>query len=282
MKLGAKLQPLIPLWDRMKRVVRRGATGTPVLEEDKSEEKALIENIVDLGTLTAADVMVPRIDIIAIDVDADARAFMDLIRITPHSRIPVYQGDLDNILGFVHIKDVLRRLAEKEEIVLRDLLRDVLIVSPSMRALDLLAEMRKTKRHLALVIDEYGGIDGLLAMGDLMEAIVGELQDEHNTPDKQRLFERADGTILVDARYSIDAFEERYGELFAENERNEADTLGGLAMFIAGKLPVRGEILEHSSGVLLEIIDADPRRVKRLRIRNLPPSIAEKVAKKTI
>src|SRR5690606_20951709 len=245
---------------------------------DDAHERALIENIEDLGELTAEEVMVPRVDIVAVDVTADTDAFLSLIRATPHSRIPVYQDALDNILGFIHIKDVLRAMAGKEPIVLQDLLHPAMIVSPSMPALDLLVQMRHSRRHLALVVDEYGGIDGLVTMGDLVEAIVGELSDEHKNHKEPRLVEKPDGTVLVDARYSIDLFESKYGELFAENERNEADTLGGLAMFIAGRLPTRGELLTHSSGVQIEVLDADMRRLKRLRIRNLPSQRAATAA----
>lgn len=267
-----------PLLDRFHRFVLHARNGLSAEPQENATEKALIDNINDFSELTAEDVMVPRIDIVAIDVQAKPDDFLALIRSTPHSRIPVYHDHLDDIVGFIHIKDVLRRMAEGEPLVLQDLLRQALIVSPALRALDLLLQMQQSKKHLALVIDEYGGVDGLVTMGDLMEAIVGEIADEHNTSNEARLFEKADGSILVDARFSIDAFEEKYGEIFAENERNEADTLGGLAMFIAGRLPTRGELLVHSSGLQLEITDADPRRVKRLRIRNLPHRSADLTA----
>jgi magnesium and cobalt transporter len=238
-------------------------------EAEHAMEKHLIGNIEDLVDLTAEDVMVPRVDILALEVNASSEEFLAMIRAAPHSRIPVYQDNLDDIVGFVHIKDVLRMMAQGSPIVLRELLRPVMIVSPAMPALDLLVEMRKTKKHLAMVIDEYGGIDGLATMGDLIEAIIGEIADEHNTGKAPRVVQRNDGTIVVDARYMISDFEKMFGECFDENERKEADTMGGLAMFLAGRLPQRGEILAHSSGILIEVIDADPRRVKRLRVRNL-------------
>jgi CBS domain containing-hemolysin-like protein len=247
---------------------------TPI--QNDAMERTLIENIEDLGELTAEDVMVPRADIVAIDVDAGTNEFLNLIKATPHSRIPIYQNSLDDILGFVHIKDVLQTLAQGNTIHLRDLLRETMIVSPALPALDLLVDMRKSHRNLALVIDEYGGIDGLVTMGDLIEAIVGEINDEHVNYKQPRLMERPDGTVLVDGRYSIADFENKYGELFAENERNEADTMGGLAMFLATRLPVRGEILTHSSGIQIEVVDADARRVKRLRLRNMPKQAESK------
>jgi magnesium and cobalt transporter len=239
-------------------------------DSPNTAEQNLIGNIEDFVDLTAEDVMVPRIDIVAMQIDSTPEEFLELIKATPHSRIPVYQDSLDDVVGFIHIKDILRTMAHGDSIILRDMIRPAMIVSPAMPALDLLVEMRQTKRHLALVIDEYGGIDGLVTMGDLIEAIIGEISDEHNTTSKSpKLIQRSDGTILVDARYTIEAFEEQFGECFEENERNEADTLGGLAMFLAGRLPQRGEILTHSSGIQLEVVDSDPRRVKRLRIRDL-------------
>lgn len=263
------IRQLKSLWLRHLRLHKDQKIGN----ENDQTERTLIENIEDLGELTAEEVMVPRIDIVAIEADASTDEFLRLIRATPHSRIPVYQNALDDVLGFIHIKDVLRVMAGGDTLVLRDLIHPVMIVSPSMPALDLLVQMRQSHRHLALVIDEYGGIDGLVTLGDLVEAIVGELSDEHKNHKEPRLIEKPDGTVLVDARYTIDRFEEKYGELFAENERNEADTLGGLAMFLAGRLPTRGELLTHSSGVQIEIVDADPRRLKRLRIRNMPKTV---------
>lgn len=262
------------LLTRVKSMWRRHLKSRTESTASHTLEKHLIGNIEDLGGLTAEDVMVPRVDIIAMEMHASTDEFLDLIKETPHSRIPVYQNTLDEILGFVHIKDVLRTMAHGAPIVVRDLLRPTMIVSPAMPAMELLVEMRKTKRHLALVIDEYGGIDGLVTMGDLIEAIIGEISDEHNVAEGARLIQRNDGTIIADARYTIDAFEHRFGECFAENERNEADTLGGLVMFLAGYLPKRGEVVTHSSGIELEVIDADPRRLKRLRIRNVPKTAA--------
>jgi CBS domain containing-hemolysin-like protein len=248
-------------------------------------ERRLIENIEDLVDLTAEDVMVPRADIVAIDVTAVTDEFLKLIKATPHSRIPVYQNSLDDILGFVHIKDVLQTLAQGAPIQLRDLMREVMIVSPALPALDLLVEMRKSHRNLAMIVDEYGGIDGLATMSDLVAAIVGEISDEHRQQKNPRIVEKSDGTILVDARYPISEFEKQYGEIFSENERDEADTLGGLTMFLAGHLPKRGELLTHESGVQIEVIDADARQLKRLRLRNIPSpakAAASETAPKTV
>ncbi len=217
--------------------------------------------------LTAEDVMVPRADIVALPVSTTQDELMAMYLQRPHTRLPIYQDSLDDIIGFVHIKDVLTALAGHKDVVVRDLMRDVIIVSPSKPVLDLLVDMQQNKHQLAVVVDEYGGIDGLVAINDIIEAIVGEIRDEHINTRTPRLVERADGTILADARVYLDDFEAKYGAILSDDEREEIDTLGGVVMSLAGHLPTRGELLVHPSGWQFEITDADPRRVKRLRLR---------------
>ncbi|MEM6781273.1 MAG: transporter associated domain-containing protein, partial [Pseudomonadota bacterium] len=146
---------------------------------------------------------------------------------------------------------------------------------PSMPVLDLMLQMRQSKKHMAMVIDEYGGIDGLVTIGDVLEAIVGEIDDEFDLDEHPEMIERNDGSVLADARVDIDEFEERYGELLTEEERNDIDTLGGLVFSVAGRIPARGEVLKHDSGIVFEILDADPRRINRLRIKNIPEKTDE-------
>jgi len=134
--------------------------------------------------------------------------------------------------------------------------------------------MRQSRRHMALVVDEYGGIDGLVTIGDIVESVLGEIEDEHDTQEEPQLMTYADGTVLADARVSIDDFEEEYGTLLSDDERSESDTLGGLVFTIAGRIPVRGEVLTHDSGMEFEIMDADPRRINVVRIRNIPEALA--------
>ena len=152
-------------------------------------------------------------------------------------------------------------------------LREVLIVAPSMLALDLLLEMRRSRRHMALVVDEYGGIDGLVTIEDLVEEIVGEIEDEHDLEAAPLLSVRPDGSIVADARVPIEDFEELVGPvLTAEEEEADIDTLGGLVTNLAGRVPARGELVTHpASGIAIEVLEADPRRLRRLRLRNLPP-----------
>lgn len=237
-----------------------------------AHERRLISNILELRDLPVLDMMVPRADIVAISIDATRDELYALLAQKPHSRIPVYKGDLDNILGAVNIKDIVAHLANHTPFEIKEIMRDVLVVSPAMRVLDLLLQMRQSKVHMAFIVDEFGGIDGLITINDLVESIVGELDDEYEFDLTPQLIERPDGSAIVDGRYAITDFEKQYGETFAENEEHEeVDTMGGLVTFIAGHVPTRGEVIRHqSSGVEFEVIDADPRRVTRIRLRNLP------------
>ncbi|MCE9508393.1 MAG: hemolysin family protein [Alphaproteobacteria bacterium] len=234
-------------------------------------ERRLISNILQLRDLPVVDVMVPRADIVAIDINTPQEELIRLLAEKPHSRIPVYKGDMDNIIGVAHIKDMVANIASGNSFELKDIIREALVVSPAMRVLDLLLQLRQSKVHIAFVVDEFGGIDGLITINDMIEAIVGEIDDEYEFEIEPQLIERPDGSAIADARYPIENFEARYGDLFHEDDEDEdVDTLGGLVTAIAGHVPGRGEIIRHSSGIEFEIIDADPRRVMRVRIRNLP------------
>jgi len=256
----------------------RDAIEELIEEEDTSpqsavarHERRLISNILQLRDLPVAKVMVPRADIVAVDIDSPREDLIKLLAEKPHSRIPVYKGDLDNIIGFVHIKDMVANIADGSPFGLKDIMRDVLVVSPSMRVMDLLLQLRQSKVHIAFVVDEFGGIDGLITISDLIEAIVGEIDDEYAFDIVPQLVERPDGSAIADARYPIKTFESKYGNVFSEDEENkEIDTLGGLVTAIAGHVPSRGEIIRHASGIEFEVLDADPRRVMRVRIRHLP------------
>jgi CBS domain containing-hemolysin-like protein len=150
------------------------------------------------------------------------------------------------------------------------MIRPVPIVSPSLPVLDLLLKMQRDKKHMVLVVDEHGGIDGLVTVGDLIEEIVGEFDDEFDDDTAPQIIEKSDGSIMADARADIDDFEDQVGKILSEEEREEVDTLGGLVFFAAGRIPARGEVIKHDSGMVFEILDADQRRVSRLRIRNIP------------
>ncbi len=237
-----------------------------------AHERHLIANILALRDLPVVDVMVPRADITAIDIDATDDELFELLAQRPHSRIAVYKDDLDNIVGILNMKDLVLQFVRKEPINIQKIMREVLVVSPAMRVLDMLLQMRQSKTHIAFVVDEFGGIDGLVTINDLTSAIVGEVDDEFEFTGTIQFIERPDGSIVADARYEISDFEEIYGNIFSEDEDQEdIDTLGGLVTYLAGHVPSRGEVIRHESGIEFDILDADPRKILRLRLRNLPP-----------
>jgi magnesium and cobalt transporter len=263
------------------RIEENSGSDAPVIDPN---ERLLLANVLKLRDITATDIMIPRADIVAVDADTPFHDVLKLLAADGHSRYPVYRGRLDDVIGMIHMKDLARVVAEQETGVayegeedaspvpkLADLLRKVMFVSPAVRVLDLLLEMRLKRTHMALVVDEFGGIDGLLTIEDVVEQIVGEIEDEHDSDADLELSQGEDGTVTADARVSLEDFETRFGALFSAEQREETDTLGGLVIRLAGRVPGRSELIKHDTGVEFEIIDGDPRRVRRLRIRNLPP-----------
>jgi len=236
----------------------------------ETEERTLLANILRLRERTVEDVMVPRADIVAIDEKAALADLINLINRESHSRVPIYRESLDDAIGMVHIKDVLAAqnaaVSSPASLDLSSILRDVLFVAPSMQVLELLLEMRVKRIHMALVVDEFGGVDGLATIEDLVEEIVGEIEDEHDRDVEPAMTPGADGSFDADARVELALFETMIGPVLTDEEREEIDTLGGLVFTLTGRVPIRGEVVSHPSGVEFEILDADPRRVKRLRI----------------
>lgn len=273
-------------WRNWLRLLRRPRNGDSLREsleemiEEREEEndpidpheRTLLGNILKLHEQTASDVMVQRVDIVAVELETP---FDDVVRLfveQGHSRLPVFRETLDDVVGMVHVKDMLPYVADRRPVKLSRVVRKVLFVAPSMPVLDLLLQMRLSRIHMAMVVDEFGGIDGLVTIEDLIEEIVGEIEDEHDDADAPKLIDRADGTVIADARTRIDDFEARAGhKVLPEDADEEVDTLGGLVFTLAGRVPARGELIEHPSGISFEVLDADPRRVKRLRVRGLPP-----------
>ncbi|MFM7778464.1 MAG: hemolysin family protein [Alphaproteobacteria bacterium] len=234
-----------------------------------AEERALLGNVLRLRGITAYDVMVPRADIMAIPESHSLTETIALIQTEGHSRYPVYRDGLDDIIGMVHIKDVFAAVGKEDKaFVLADILRRPLFVVPSIPVLDLLLQMRQARVHMALVVDEYGGIDGLITIEDLVETIVGDISDEHDEVQAQQITERPDGALDLDARTPIAAFEEKLGNILTDEERAaDIDTVGGLVFTLAGRVPAKGELVSHPSGLEFRILDADPRRIRRLRVR---------------
>ena len=248
-----------------------------VLPELDRQERALIANVLRMRGTTADDVMIPRADIVAMPVDVTLDGALEQIRREGHSRLPVFREQLDEIVGMVHIKDVFGYIGRPEAFQLESLVRSPLLVAPQVPVLDLLLQMRQARIHLALVVDEYGGIDGLVTIEDLVETITGDIADEHDEEDKPLVTERPDGTLDLDARLPVDAFETRFGAVLTEDERSaDIDTVGGLIFSLAGRVPSRGEVVTHPSGMEFRVLDADPRRIRRLRARL--PAVATEVA----
>ncbi len=240
-------------------------------------ERSLLSNVLKLRGATAYDVMLPRADIIALPADLTLDQAVAAIQREGHSRYPVYQNQLDDVLGMVHIKDIIAAVGRQAPFSLRGILRKPLLVVPSVPVLDLLLRMREARMHMALVVDEYGGIDGLITIEDLVETIVGDIADEHDEIDAPQITERGEGVLELDARTEIETFEARMGPVLTDEERQaDIDTVGGLVLTMAGRVPARGEIFSHSSGLEFRVLDADARRIRRLRVRR--PVVGGKAA----
>ena len=241
-----------------------------------ASEKAMIERVVALESVRVGDVAIPRADIIGIEVECPINESLSVFAEAGHSRLPVYRGDLDDPVGFVHIKDAVavisKDLGADEMPVLETLTRKLLYAPPSMPVADLLLRMQAQRIHMALVIDEFGGTDGLVTIEDLIEEIVGDIRDEHDEATEDRLRQTPGGRWDCDARTELDELVERLGvDLRLEDE--DADTLGGLVFNLAGRVPLRGEVISHPGGHEFEIAEADPRRVHRVLIRlDAPPA----------
>ena len=259
------------LRDAIEELIEESEAGDDGEAPLDSNESSLLLNVLKLGDLTAYDVMVPRADIHALPQTVDLKGLLQTVREFGHSRVPIYGEDLDDIIGIVHVKDVLTAFTDPTSYQLKKILREPMFISPSIRVMDLLLQMRQNRAHMALVVDEYGGIDGLVTIEDLVEEIIGEIEDEHDIVKGPHLVARPDGTLLADARTTIEAFEEKVGAVLTEEEREaDIDTLGGLVMSLTDRVPARGELVTHPSGIVFEVLDADPRRIKRLRVREIP------------
>ena len=246
-------------------------------------ERAMLRNVLGLHRVRVDDAMVPRADIVAVASDVTLGELLATFRTAGHSRLPVYGDTLDDPQGMVHIRDFLDYLAKRAEtgedgavnLGLVDLsarlsgaeiLRPVLFVPPSMPAIDLLVRMQATRTHMALVIDEYGGTDGLVSIEDLVEMVVGDIEDEHDDQDAEMIVEDGKGGFLADARAGLEEVSAALGVDLAAAAGEEVDTIGGLIVTLAGRVPSRGELLAGPDGLEFEVVDADPRRVKRVRI----------------
>lgn len=238
-------------------------------------ERSLLVNILKLHEQTAADIMVPRVDIVALEEETPFAEAVRQIVEWGHSRVPIYHETLDDVVGMIHIKDLLSYVVDGRAAPLKEITRKLLFVAPTMPLLDLLLQMRLARIHMAIVVDEFGGTDGLVTIEDVIEEIVGDIKDEHDDADQPKLVIRPDGTMLASGRTPLAALEDHIkGPLVPAGMEESVTTLGGLVVALAGRVPARGEIVQHPLGFDFEILDADPRRVKRLRLRGLPNAAA--------
>ena len=279
---------------------RKGLTGLirrwmgapePVLAtEAEARAESIGGRLVDQApafqTLRVDDVMTPRADIVAVELDTPFSVLVQRFIEAEHSRMPIYRDTLDDPVGVVHVKDVFKLMAgpakgkakkpEPEDQVLQKLRRDALYVPASMRAADLMLRMQGSRTHMALVIDEFGGTDGLVTLEDLVEAVVGEIDDEHDEAQTAGVVARPGDIFEADARAPLEELEAAVGRDLAPADLDEdIDTVGGLVTALAGRVPQRGEVIPHPDGYEIQILDADPRRVKRVRWRKTPDLAAK-------
>jgi CBS domain containing-hemolysin-like protein len=260
-----------------------------------AQERALLKNVLNLHERRVADAMIPRADIIAVPQTASLRDVLSVFRSAGHSRLPVYGETLDDPRGMLHIRDFVDYLAESAQIAPGEdkvsaasidfgasleganILRPVLFVPRSMPALDLLVRMQATRTHMALVIDEYGGTDGLVSIEDIVELIVGDIEDEHDVVEGPMIERLPDGDYLVNGKTDLEEAATEFGLDFREEDTpQEVTTFGGLVAYLAGRVPVRGEIVPAPvEGFEFEILEADPRRVAKLRVRVKPSAEGE-------
>ncbi|MFN9323667.1 MAG: hemolysin family protein [Holosporales bacterium] len=233
-----------------------------------SPETALLINISRLKELEAIDIMVPRVDIIGLDIALSKDEILHTIHNADHARFPVFNDDLDDVRGFIDIKYLFDQVTKGKPFDLKEVMHKPMFIAPSMRVIDLLVQMRITHVHLALVVDEYGGIDGLITIEDVIETIVGTLQDSTDGQNKPSIIEETPGRFLVDARTELPMLEQKLGFTLPLDpaERDEIDTVAGYISFTLGRVPARGEVVRVDQGLEVEILDADPRKIKWLKL----------------
>tara|TARA_Y100001960_G_scaffold275495_1_gene305079 strand:+ start:287 stop:1168 length:882 start_codon:yes stop_codon:yes gene_type:complete len=230
-------------------------------------ENELISNILEISNKTVQDIMIPRAEIISVSNKSSLDEILKLIDEENHSRMPVYEDNLDNVIGMIHVKDILEQIRNKNFLI-NNIVRDILYVAPSSSVLDLLKRMRKSKIHLGLVVDEHGGIDGLVSIEDLVEEIVGEIEDEHDAEDYEIKIRKINSeTYIVDSSVLLTEIENLLNLKFLDSEKNEIDTIGGLVFYISGKIPSVAEKFTHNSGIVFEVLEASERRIDKIKIK---------------
>jgi len=248
-----------------------------LIDENKSSTekiddgtKNIFKNVINLSDKCIEDVMIPRADIDAVSSDIKIDKLITFINKTKHSRIPVFQDNLDKIIGMIHIRDLFEKVKKKKKkenlSLSKTITRKILFSSPSMKILDLLLKMRSEQIHMSIVVDEFGGTNGLVTIEDLVEEIVGEIKDEHDFEEIEEIKKISKKTYDVSARLPVEDLEKKIGGFFTDEEKEDIDTVGGLVFNLLGKIPSRGEVINHKSGLEFTIRDADTRKIKRILV----------------
>ncbi len=235
--------------------------------EISTEEKKILKNVLNFRDTKVSDIMIPRTDIVAIEQSITLDELTKTLINEEHTRMPVYKDSLDNVVGFVHIKDMIPILVNEKPFEIEKIIRELLVISPTMKNSDLLAKMRLSRVHMALILDEYGGTDGLVTLEDLVEEVLGDIKDEHDDSIEPEFIRLDENTIEANARLEISKLEKLLSKTIEDKEDTDFDTIGGLLLSMVGYVPVNGEKIYHPSGIEFEILDSDPRRVKKILIR---------------
>jgi magnesium and cobalt transporter len=246
-----------------------------LIEEESKEqseltehEKKLLSNVLSMQELTVDDVAIPRADIVSASIDDSYKAILDLYAKTGYSKFPIHGETLDDVLGYLKVQDLLTFAPDFKKVDIQSLIKEVLFVPESMQLMDLLLQMRATRIHLAIVVDEYGGVDGLVTFWDVVQELIGETDDSDSTDTSNHVTKLSDGSVIANARMELEDFEDEFGKFLTDEERKEEenDTLGGLITSLIGRVPTRKENVTHPSGIEFEILEADPRRIIRVRV----------------
>jgi CBS domain containing-hemolysin-like protein len=254
--------------DVLEDLIEDNGNGTEKIDDGT---KNIFKNVINLNNKCIEDVMIPRADIDAVSIETTLNDLVNFIDKTKHSRIPVFENNLDKVLGMIHIRDLFEKIHQKNTKkkstkIAKKMIRKILFSSPSMKVIDLLLKMRSEQIHMAIVIDEFGGTNGIVTIEDLVEEIVGEIKDEHDFEEVDEIKKISKKSFEISARISLEEFEKRLSVKLNIDERDEIDTLGGFIFFLLGRIPGRGEVVSYKKNIEFTIIEADTRRIKRILV----------------
>ncbi len=254
--------------DVLEDLIEDNGNGTEKIDDGT---KNIFKNVINLNNKCIEDVMIPRADIDAVSIETTLNDLVNFIDKTKHSRIPVFENNLDKVLGMIHIRDLFEKIHQKNTKkkstkIAKKMIRKILFSSPSMKVIDLLLKMRSEQIHMAIVIDEFGGTNGIVTIEDLVEEIVGEIKDEHDFEEVDEIKKISKKSFEISARISLEEFEKRLNVKLNIDERDEIDTLGGFIFFLLGRIPGRGEVVSYKKNIEFTIIEADTRRIKRILV----------------